>query len=128
MDIVKISAMGIVTAFCVVLLREQKSEVVMLVGIAGGCIILLSVIDYFTEVFSTLSSIAEKTGIPTTIYKTVMKIISIGYIADFSAGIVEDSGQKALAEKIILGGKLIIMVLALPIITMLFNTIAGVLA
>ncbi len=128
MDIVKISAMGIVTAFCVVLLREQKSEVAMLVGIAGGCIILLSVIDYFTEVFSTLSSIAEKTGIPTTIYKTVMKIISIGYIADFSAGIVEDSGQKALAEKIILGGKLIIMVLALPIITMLFNTIAGVLA
>ena len=128
MDIVKISAMGIVTAFCVVLLREQKSEVAMLVGIAGGCIILLSVIDYFTQVFSTLSSIAEKTGIPTSIYKTVMKIISIGYIADFSAGIVEDSGQKALAEKIILGGKLIIMVLALPIITMLFGTIAGVLA
>ncbi|MCI8595972.1 MAG: stage III sporulation protein AD [Clostridia bacterium] len=128
MDIVKISAMGIVTAFCVVLLREQKSEVAMLVGIAGGCIILLSVIDYFTQVFSTLSSIAEKTGIPTSIYKTVMKIISIGYIADFSAGIVEDSGQKALAEKIILGGKLIIMVLALPIITMLFDTIAGVLA
>ena len=128
MDIVKISAMGIVTAFCVVLLREQKSEVAMLVGIAGGCIILRSVIDYFTQVFSTLSSIAEKTGIPTSIYKTVMKIISIGYIADFSAGIVEDSGQKALAEKIILGGKLIIMVLALPIITMLFDTIAGVLA
>ena len=128
MDIVKISAMGIVTAFCVVLLREQKSEVAMLVGIAGSCIILLSVIDYFTQVFSTLSSIAEKTGIPTSIYKTVMKIISIGYIADFSAGIVEDSGQKALAEKIILGGKLIIMVLALPIITMLFDTIAGVLA
>ena len=128
MDIVKISAMGFVTSFCVVLLREQKSEVAMLVGIAGGCIILLSVIDYFTQVFSTLSSIAEKTGIPTSIYKTVMKIISIGYIADFSAGIVEDSGQKALAEKIILGGKLIIMVLALPIITMLFDTIAGVLA
>ena len=128
MDIVKISAMGIVTAFCVVLLREQKSEVAMLVGIAGGCIILLSVIDYFTQVFSTLSSIAEKTGIPTSIYKTVMKIISIGYIADFSAGSVEDSGQKALAEKIILGGKLIIMVLALPIITKLFDTIAGVLA
>ena len=57
-----------------------------------------------------------------------MKIISIGYIADFSAGIVEDTGQKALAEKIILGGKLIIMVLALPIITLLFDTIAGVLS
>lgn len=128
MDIVKISAMGIITAFCVVMLREQKSEIAMLVGIAGGCLILLSLIDYFTQIFTTLSAIASKTGIPSSVYKSVMKIISIGYIADFSAGIVEDTGQKALAEKIILGGKLIIMVLALPIITLLFDTIAGVLS
>ena len=128
MDIVKISAMGIVTAFCVVLLREQKSEVAMLVGIAGGCLILLSLLDYFTQVFTTLSAIAEKTGIPSSVYKIVLKIVCLGYIADFSAGIVEDTGQKALAEKIVLGGKLIIMVLSLPIITMLFDTIAGVLS
>lgn len=128
MDIVKISAMGIITAFCVVILREQKSEIAMLVGIAGGCLILLSLIDYFTEIFTTISSIADKTGIPSSVYKTVMKIIAIGYIADFSAGIVEDAGQKALSEKIVLGGKLIIMVLALPIITMLFDTIAGVIS
>ncbi|MDE6398967.1 MAG: hypothetical protein K2L51_06570 [Clostridiales bacterium] len=128
MDIIKISAMGIVTAFCVVLLREQKSEIAMLVGIAGGCLILLSLLDYFTQVFSTLSDIAQKTGIPSSVYKTVLKIISIGYIADFSAGIVEDTGQKALAEKIVLGGKLIIMVLSLPIVTMLFDIIAGVLS
>ncbi len=127
MDIVKISAMGIVTAFAVILLREQKSEIAMLVGIAGGCLILLSLVDYFTQIFATLGNIAEKTGIPSAVYKSVMKIISIGYIADFSAGIVEDSGQKALAEKIILGGKLIIMVLALPIVTLLFDTIAGIL-
>lgn len=127
MDIVKISAMGIVTAFCVIVLREQKSEMAMLVGIAGGCLIMFSLIDYFTQVFATLNAIAEKTGIPSAVYKTVLKIISIGYIADFSAGIVEDTGQKALAEKIILGGKLIIMVLALPIVTLLFDTIAGVL-
>lgn len=127
MEIVKISAIGLITAFCVVLLREQKSEIAVLVGIAGGCLILLSLVDYFTEVFSALSHIADQTGIPSGIYKTVLKIISIGYIADFSAGIVEDTGQKALAEKIVLAGKLIIMALSLPILTLLFDTIAGVL-
>ncbi|MCI8413196.1 MAG: stage III sporulation protein AD [Clostridia bacterium] len=128
MDIVKIAAMGILTAFCVLLLREQKSEIAMLVGIAGGCLILLSVLDYFTQIFSTLKGIADKTGIPSSVYKVVGKIISVGYIADFSAGVVEDTGQKALAEKIVLGGKLIIMVLSLPIVTTLFDTIAGVLS
>lgn len=128
MDIVKIAAMGIITAFCVVMLREQKSEMAMLIGIAGGCLILLSLIDYFTQIFSTIASIADKTGIPSTIYKIVGKIIAVGYITDFSAGIVEDTGQKALAEKIMLGGKLVVMVLSLPIITTLFDTISGVLA
>ena len=128
MDIVKISAIGMITAFAVVVLREQKSEIAMLVGIAGGCLLLLSLMDYFTQVFTVLSDIADKTGIPSSVYKTVLKIISIGYIADFSAGIVEDTGQRALAEKIVLGGKLIIMALSLPILEMLFRTIAGVFA
>ena len=128
MEIVKIAAIGLITAFCVILLREQKSEIAVLASVAGGCLILLSLVDYFTEIFSALSDIANKTGIPNSIYKTVLKIISIGYIADFSAGIVEDTGQKALAEKIVLGGKLIIMVLSLPILMLLFDTIAGVLA
>lgn len=128
MEIIKISAMGLITAFCVVMLREQKSEIAMLVGIAGGCLILLSLVDYFTEIFSVIYSIADKTGIPSSIYKIVGKIIAVGYITDFSAGVVEDTGQKAIAEKIMLGGKLVIMVLSLPIITTLFDTISGVLS
>ena len=128
MDIIKICAMGLITAFCVILLREQKGEIALIVGIAGGCLILLSLLDYFTQIFTTLSSLAEKTGIPSSIFKAVTKIISIGYIADFSAGIVEDTGQKALSEKIVLGGKLVIMVLSLPIVTTLFDTVAGILA
>ena len=119
--------MGIITALCVVILKENKSETAMLVGIAGGCLILLCLVDYFSGIFSTIQNIVDKSGIPDTLFKSIFKIIGIGYIADFSAGIVEDTGQKALAEKIILGGKLIIMVLALPIVNLLFDTIAGIL-
>ncbi len=126
MEIAKICAIGLITAFCVLILREQRSEIALLAGIAGGCLILLSLVDYFTQIFATLSNIAQKTGIPSSVYKTVLKIISVGYITDFSAGIVEDTGQKALSEKIILGGKVIILVLSLPILTLLFDTIAGV--
>lgn len=127
MDILKISAMGMITAFCVVILRENKSETAMLVGLAGGCIILLSLIDYFADIFSVIQAIAVKSGIPDSIIKAVAKIIGIGYIADFSAGIIEDTGQKALSEKIILAGKLIIMVIALPMVVLLFDTVAGIL-
>ncbi|MCL2062573.1 MAG: stage III sporulation protein AD [Firmicutes bacterium] len=127
MDIVKIAAIGIITAVCVLILRETKSETAMLVGIVGGCLILLSVVDYFLDIFSVLQGFMDRSGIPGTIYATVFKIIGIGYIADFSAGIVEDTGQKALAEKILFASKIIIMVLSLPILMLLFDTVTAML-
>jgi len=127
MDIFKIAAIGIITAVCVLILRQQKEDMATLVGITGGILILLSVVDYFSEIFLVLADLMDKSGIPGTIYSAVFKIIGIGYIADFSAGIVEDTGQKALSEKILLAGKLMILSLSLPIIVLLFDTVTGML-
>ena len=124
MDILQIAGIGIITAFSVILLRENKSEVAMLIGIAGGLLIVLSVIDYFADIFGAIRAISDRAGIPNQLFSTITRIIVIGYIADFSAGIVEDAGLKSVSDKVILGGKLIIMVLALPIVIMLFDTVA----
>ena len=123
MGILQIAGIGIITAVCVVILRENAPEAALLAGICGSILILLSVIDYFSSIFTVLQGFMNASGIPGTVYAVVFRIIGIGYIADFSAGIVEDSGQKALAEKILLAGKLIIMVLSLPILQLLFDTI-----
>ncbi|MCL2234787.1 MAG: stage III sporulation protein AD [Firmicutes bacterium] len=124
MDIIQIAGIGIITAFSVILLRENKSEVALLIGIAGGLLIVLSVVDYFADIFGVIRAISDRAGIPNQLFSTIVRIIVIGYIADFSAGIVEDAGLKSVSEKVILGGKLLIMALALPIVVMLFDTVA----
>ncbi len=124
MEIVKISAIGIITAFCVLILKDNKSEVAVLVGIAGGCIILLSVIDYFVNIVAFIENIADKSGIPQSLMLIVFKVVGVGYLTDFSAGIVEDAGQKSLSEKIVLAGKILIMIISLPVITLLFDTVS----
>jgi len=123
MDIFQIVAIGIITAVCAMVLKEHKQETALLVAITGGVLILLSVVQYFSNIFSVLTGFLDASGIPSSIYAVVFRIIGIGYIADFSASIVEDAGQKALAGKILLAGKLIIMVFALPILQLLFDTI-----
>lgn len=128
MDILKIAAVGIITAFCSLTLKEQKSELSVAVGIAGGCIILLMVLDYFADIFSAITSMIERVGLQSDILKSVIKIVGIGYITEFSAGIVEDAGNKSVAEKIVFSGKIIILVVALPIITALFDLITELLA
>lgn len=127
MDIVKICAIGIITAFCYLILKDNKSEIALLIGIVGGCVILLFIINYIANIFGVIDGIVKKAGIPASLFVIICKIIGIAYITDFSASIIEESGLKSLSEKVILAGKIIIMIIALPIITMLFDTIAGIL-
>lgn len=127
MEIFRIAAIGIITALCVLVLRENRSDIATLIGITGGAIILLSLIDYFTQIFDFLHRFIEKTGIDGSVIKALVKIVGIGYVADFSAGIVEESGSKALSEKIVLGGKVIIFIMSIPIIEMLFEIISSIL-
>ena len=114
-------------AFCVVILKENKSDLAIVTGIAGGCIILLMTIDYMSGIFSVLTSLIEKAGIDNGIFKILVKIIGIGYIVDFSAGIIEDAGAKSVAEKVVLAGKIIIMAMSLPILVKLFEIIESIL-
>ncbi len=127
MEIFRIAAIGIITALCVLVLRENRSDIATLIGITGGVIILLSLIDYFTQIFDFLKQLIDKAGIDGGVIKALVKIVGIGYVAEFSAGIVEESGSKALAEKIALGGKVIIFIMSIPIIKLLFEIVSSML-
>lgn len=124
MDILKIAAVGIVTAFCSLTLKENKSELSLMVAIAGGCIILFMLLDYFTDIFGSISMLIDKAGVNGNVLKSVIKIVGIGYITEFSASIVEDSGNKSLAEKMVMAGKVIILAVSLPILTALFDLVS----
>ena len=127
MEIFRIAAVGIITALCVLILRDSRSDIALLIGITGGIIILLSLIDYFTEIFAFFNELINNAGIDGSVIKVLIKVVGIGYVADFSAGLAEESGSKALGEKIILGGKVIIFIVSIPIIRLLFEIISSML-
>ena len=128
MDIFRIAAIALVTAFCSIVLRDIKSELSTLVAFAGGIVVLLSVIDYFSGIFSVISDIAQRAGIATSVIKLLFKVIAIGYIAEFSSSLIEDAGLTALADKVTFAGKLMIVSVSLPVVVELFKLIAGMLS
>jgi stage III sporulation protein AD len=72
-----------------------------------------------------LEQLAEKTGIPSIYLRTILKIIGIAYIAEFGAQIVRDAGQEGIASKIEFAGKVLILVMAVPIIHVIVETVLG---
>ena len=127
MEIFKIAAIALITAFCVLILREVKSELAPVVALVGGVVVLLSVIDYFADVFSVISDIARRAGLASSVVTLLFKVIAIGYITEFSSSVIDDMGMSSLSDKVTLAGRLIIVAMSLPVVIQLFNFIAGML-
>lgn len=127
MDIFRIAAIGLITVFCVLVLRDAKSELAPLAALAGGVAVLLSVIDYFADIFSVISSLAARAGLAASVIKLLFKVIAVGYVTEFSASVMDDVGLSSLSDKVTLAGKLIIVALSLPVVLKLFDLVAGLL-
>ncbi|MBZ2173745.1 stage III sporulation protein AD [Schnuerera sp. xch1] len=128
MEVIQIVSIGIVATVLVVLLRQSnRNEFALLVSLITGIVIFTIILDKIEYVVETLNNLSRNTNIEFTYFSTILKIIGIAYIVEFGAQISRDAGENAIASKIELGGKVIIMVLAMPILLALMNLIIKIL-
>ena len=124
-ELVRILGVGLVTAVAAILLRSTKPELSFAVTVAGSVVILLFSIDLLSGTFDIFRQIGEKTGIDSALIKLIVKIIAIGYLVEFAAGLVEDFGAKSVADKLIFAGKIIIFSVSLPVLQTLLSLIGS---
>ena len=123
MDILKIIAIGLVTAICAVILKQIKPEIVIFVVITGSVLILFMIIETVGGVLVDYKSLLDKTGINNGVFTSVLKIIGVGYLVEFAGDICTDAGVPSVSSKILLAGKFLILVMCLPIIKNLIEVI-----
>ncbi len=123
MDVIKLVGMGIIICIVTVLLKQVKPEFSIFAVIIGSGILLIYILNYFTNIFAVFNEIMSKSNINNQLFPLLLKIIGVGYLVEFGASICVDSGNSSIADKIILGGKIIIFSMAIPIITNLFQII-----
>lgn len=121
MDIMKIVMIGIIAAVLSVLLKEEKPEIAILISIVTGLVIFVLLITKLNSVMSVLKYFASKANIDALYFSTILKVIAIAYITEFGAQICRDAGEGSIASKIELAGKVLIMVIAIPILAALMD-------
>src|SRR6185437_9291864 len=122
LEIIQIVGLGLVSTVLVLVVREQKPMFAFLLAAFTGLFIFLYVIGKIETVIGVLEQLADRSGIPSIYLKTVLKIIGIAYIAEFGSQIVRDAGQESIASKIEFAGKILILVMAVPIISVIVET------
>ncbi|MGL4820111.1 MAG: stage III sporulation protein AD [Bacilli bacterium] len=123
MDIIQIIGLSLVATLIIALLKEFKSSYGTFVLMFAILFIFLSVLDYVLELLTMVRTLANEANINFFYVETILKVIGIAYIAEFGAAITKDAGQGALASKIEFAGKVFILVLAIPIISVVIETI-----
>ena len=122
-DLLKILAIALVTVFAHMLIKQTKPEIAIIISIVGSVIIIMMAVNILSSVISSFYRIFQATGVEKTLITPLIKIVAIGYIAEFGANICLDAGASSVADKILFSAKLIILVISMPIITTVIDMV-----
>lgn len=120
---VKIIGIGFIGIVCYQLLKNTRPDIATLLTIVIGVIILIILSENIAKVINVFSTLSTQSGLSNAIFSSVIKIIGIGYITEYSANVCIDADCSSIAKKIELGGKLTIFIMALPIINEIIDII-----
>ena len=127
MDIIKIIGVGLIALIIIIILKQYRPEFVIYVSIIAGVIILILIMDKVSAIIDLLTSLSNKTVINNEFLVLLIKITGIAFLTEFSVSICKDSGETAIANKIDIGGKVLIISMSIPIIASLLETIIKIL-
>ena len=127
MEVFKIIGIALVGLIIIILLKQYRPEFAIYISLLTGVLILLLVMDKLTGIINLLQSMANKTSINSTFLMLLIKITGIAILSEFAVSICKDSGEAAIASKIEIGTKIIIISMSIPIISSLLEIIVKVL-
>ena len=123
MDIVKIAIMGIVGALLGIMLKGQKKEYELYVTLGVSLCIFYFIMSKLQLVISVVNRMQDYVNLDTSYIGILIKMIGITYVSEFSASLCKDAGYQAVAGQIEMFGKLSILVISMPVIMVLLETI-----
>lgn len=127
MNIFQVISLAILGAALALTIRPFRPELAMIVGLVTGLIVLLFAVGELTGLLDSLRGLAAQYGIQGTYVSVLLKIIGIAYAAQFGAQVCTDAGESAIAGKVELCGRILILAAAVPVAAATISTAAGLL-
>ena len=123
MNMLQIGIIGVAGTLLAVQFKSGKSEYGIYISVALSLVIFFAIIGRLEVIIDALRTIANYINMDTAYIGTLIKMLGITYVAEFSAGICKDAGYQTIALQIEIFGKLAVLVLSMPVLMALLNTI-----
>lgn len=127
MDIIKIIGIGLISLILIIIIKQYRPEFTIYISLIAGILIITLSLEKLAGIINILTTLSNKTGLNSQYLGILLKITGIAILTEFAASICNDAGESAIATKIDLGGKVIIISISIPIIVALLELIIKIL-
>ena len=125
MEIIKIIGIAFIALIIIIMLKQYRPEYAIFISILTGILILFLVMDRLTGIINLIETIQDKFSINTQFIALLIKITGIAFLSEFAVSVCKDSGEAAIASKIEIGSKIIIISMSIPIISSLLDRVSN---
>ena len=126
-DIVKIIGIGLIALLLIIVIRQYKPEFTVYISLIAGILILACILPKISAIIDMLNSLVSTASINSSFLVLLLKITGIAFLTEFAVSICKDAGESAIATKIDMGGKVVIISMSIPILAGLLETVTQIL-
>ena len=123
MDFYKIALLALLSIAGIAVVHQLKPEFAMPLTIGVSVLLLLMICDELYNVVYTFYNFADRADIDNEAISCVIKVVGIGYLAEFANNVCVDANCKSVGDKVLLASKVAILFCALPMVEKLFSVI-----
>ena len=122
MNLIAVLGVGVVAAAFSLLFKQYKPEYSMMISCIGVVLIFSVILIEMIPAFSTMRNLMAQVSFSSEYIKIIMKCLGICYLTEIGSQLCKESGQLAISSKIELAGKVMVLVLSLPMFEELLKT------
>lgn len=122
---IRIAVLGIAGLVLCLMVKEVRPEYAAYISMGTGLCILLLATGKLQYLMEMIKKMEQFIPIDTNYLYTLLKMIGITYVGQFSAGLCKDAGYSSIAGQIEIFSKLSILAISMPILISLMDTIQG---
>lgn len=123
MEIAQIVGLALVTTIMLIILRQEKPVMALILSIVFSIVIFTFMMGKMASIINVMKELVRQAEINYFFLATILKILGVAYLGEFAAAICQDAGEQAVARKVEFACKIIIAVLALPIMIAILESL-----
>ena len=121
--VAKLMGIAFIGAISAVFLKEKAPQFSMMIALATGIVIFSLITNELISIVRTITDFMKDSGLEEETVATVLRILGIGIGSEYFCNVIADAGEVAIAKKAEFAAKVIILMLLLPLIGKVVDTV-----